>query len=558
MESVQKVELFRPRAFRHPLLQLMPYGAGAPEHLKRIERVVLAAVDPTSPSEVRRESALEIGLLGSGRFQIPDAPSFQIEVLSHVADELPSPAIFEQLALAHLAQNGVRIEPTTWGLDVSLPNLTTVERKARAVEAKVQARTAIAVWSRAVSSLLTMSTSVLESLPAQDVMAAVRMLRLFVLNNDFDLRSSHKDRLNFFSEIGLSLWDSLIERFPPSEDESFDAEFGKQAQQVFWRRLKGRAGAQELPAENVATTNVHSHALGLEVVVIRGDIPPASSSEDQESLNRYTPLQQPLPVGRLPNLMDCEAAAVQLTKEFPWATEAVEEFASDLRSRSLFGGAQIGMPPTLLVGQPGCGKSRLARRLADVLDIPFMPLSLAGMNDSMALLGTARGWSTGQASPLVNLILERRRASALVLLDEIDKVGQSSMRSVPPTVALLNLLEPENSARWYDTYLQVPCDLSKLMFCATANDLRPIPKALLSRFRIILVPEPEPVHFDAIARGAFIDIAREWGLPSGAFDGLAPNFQCAAAAGSARDVRAFVRRFLRDWSVNHLLPGLRH
>lgn len=96
------------------------------------------------------------------------------------------------------------------------------------------------------------------------------------------------------------------------------------------------------------------------------------------------------------------------------------------------------------------------------------------MNDSMALLGTARGWATGQASPLVDVMLQHTCASALVLLHEVDKVGTSSRISVPPTVALLNLLEPENAKRWYDTFLQVDCDLSKLMFWATANSLQPL------------------------------------------------------------------------------------
>lgn len=159
----------------------------------------------------------------------------------------------------------------------------------------------------------------------------------------------------------------------------------------------------------------------------------------------YTALRGPLPVATLPDVVRIEQIVQTLSDEFPWAFEAVEELACDLRSRRLFGGVQLGTPPTLLVGPPGCGKSRLVRRLGEELRLPFMPLSLAGKSDSRALLGTARGWASAQASPLVDLLLAHKSASALVLVDEIDKVLSSTPSRVPPTVALLNLLEPENA-----------------------------------------------------------------------------------------------------------------
>jgi ATP-dependent Lon protease len=135
----------------------------------------------------------------------------------------------------------------------------------------------------------------------------------------------------------------------------------------------------------------------------------------------------------------------------------------------------------------------------------------------------------------------------LVLLDEIDKVGASTPYSVPPTVALLNLLEPENSRQWYDVFLQTACDLSKLMFCATANSLRTLSKPLLSRFRLVVVPEPRPSDYSAIARGALQDVAAEWGLPAGTLDNLTGELRIEHAR-NAREVRAAVRVFLRTWA----------
>ncbi len=87
----------------------------------------------------------------------------------------------------------------------------------------------------------------------------------------------------------------------------------------------------------------------------------------------------------------------------------------------------------------------MARRVAEELAVPFLPLSLAGMGDSRAILGPARGWSSGDASPLVRLLANRSRASAIVMLDELDKAHAGTRNDVQPTSALLNLLEVENA-----------------------------------------------------------------------------------------------------------------
>jgi hypothetical protein len=298
-------------------------------------------------------------------------------------------------------------------------------------------------------------------------------------------------------------------------------------------------------------TSASEHLAEPTLVVIRGDIPPATALEDNEALARYATLQGPIPIARLPDPDQLAEAHSRLQREFPWAEAAVDALLGELRTRRLFGSLEMGIAPTLLVGAPGCGKSRLARRLAEELRVPFRALSFAGMNDSMPLLGTSRGWASGQASPLVELMMTRHTASALVLLDEIDKVGESTRHSVPPTVALLNLIEPENAKCWYDSYLQTACDLSKLMFLATANSLQPLSRPLLSRFRIVLVPEPRPCDFAAIARGAMRDIASEWGLPAETLDNLCSDLPVHRVS-NAREVRSLVRTHLRSWAETRL------
>jgi len=273
--------------------------------------------------------------------------------------------------------------------------------------------------------------------------------------------------------------------------------------------------------------------------------------EERDALARFERLQQPIAVATLPSHSELDSLEEVLSAEFPWATRAIAELVSDLRTRTLFGAVELGTTPTLLVGMPGSGKSRLVRRIAEELSVPFCPLAVAAMTDSMTLTGTSRGWSTGQASPLIESMLRHESASLLVLLDEIDKVGVSSVRSVPPTVALLNLLEPENAKRWYDTFLQTPCDLSKLMYWATANRLSPLSKPLLSRLRVILVPEPSPAHFGTIAQGAVLDIAQQWGLPKDTLRELGSSVPVRCVR-NAREVQAVARAFLHDWAQRKL------
>ena len=121
------------------------------------------------------------------------------------------------------------------------------------------------------------------------------------------------------------------------------------------------------------------------------------------------------------------------------------------------------------------GKTRFARRLAEELNLAFRAISIGGMDDSRALLGTSRGWSTGQPSSLLDLLLNANSPSAMVLLDEVDKASDRSVNSAPVSSALLGLLEAESARRWFDSFLQTECDLSMVSFILTANSLSRLP-----------------------------------------------------------------------------------
>lgn len=547
------------QSLRHPLLQLMPYPSTAPKHLLQLQEDLTTALDGHMSKSTRTGAAMELAWSVTAQGSvIPDGTGLIAEAMRLVADSLPRPVLYEQLALAHLACDGIRVAENDAAKGcVALPRLVrdqSTPSNPTAVTNSPQLRKAFDVWSSAICSLLAASDDDVAFLDADDLRAAIRVLILYMLHMESPaLGSAPAARLEFFETRGISLWNIMSARLLSFDTSypDFHDEYGEHAQRAVWHHLRGEVDVRRLASDcrsmDESSYRQPPRASTGSHVVISGAIPKASTEEDQVTLRRYACLQQPLPVVQLPDIDRIENIVAVLTREFPWADRAIQHLSDELTARRLFGAVELGLSPTLLVGMPGSGKSRLVRRLAEELQVPFCPLALAGMNDSMTLVGTARGWATGQPSPLIEHMVQHHSASTLVLLDEIDKVGTSAARSVPPTVALLNLLELENSRRWYDTFLQTPCDLSRLMFWATANSLQPISKPLLSRFRIILVPEPQREHFHSIARGALRDIATEWGLPDGTLSEIGSQMPVGSAR-NAREVRSLARAYLSDWA----------
>lgn len=276
-------------------------------------------------------------------------------------------------------------------------------------------------------------------------------------------------------------------------------------------------------------------------VVIDAPIPDIGNKDDRLLLVSYEGLRMPLPLALLPEVVELEARIAQLHAEFPWATRAIEVVAGEMLARRRLGAVSFAWAPLLLVGPPGTGKTRLARRLAEIMGLAFLPLDIGGSSDSRLLTGTSRGWANGEPSPILRALRDRRRAQLLVLLDEVDKCSSRTGNAVSIQAALLGLLEPESSRRWIDGYLQVPCDLSKLLFVATANRLGTINTALMSRLQPVLVPTPERQHYPMIVQQVVRDVASDWGLPPDVMPALDVT-GLARAAGSVRELVQRVRR----------------
>lgn len=206
------------------------------------------------------------------------------------------------------------------------------------------------------------------------------------------------------------------------------------------------------------------------------------SSPEAPGLQSYLDLVLDLPwkaaprsnidLGKAREILDAHHYGLEKVKE------RIVQHLAVLKLKENFRGSIL-----LLVGPPGVGKTSLGRSIAEAMGREFVRASLGGVRDEAEIRGHRRTYIGSRPGRIIQALKQCKQNNPVFMLDEIDKLSQSY--SGDPAAALLEVLDPEQNNSFRDHFLEVPYDLSQVMFIATANSLESIPGPLRDRMEII-------------------------------------------------------------------------
>lgn len=193
-----------------------------------------------------------------------------------------------------------------------------------------------------------------------------------------------------------------------------------------------------------------------------------------------------------------------LHAEAPWMSPAATAVMETMTRETARGPGPLRIPPLILLGAPGIGKTRWAQRVAQAFQVPSISLDVGATNGGVfALSGVERGFSNAAPGRIVRSILATHVVDPLVIIDELDRASERTQtsRGQQPGLAavLMSVVEPSSARAWTCPFFQLPFDLSRVSWIMTANTLDGVPAPLLDRCRVITLPDPTHAHLELAA-----------------------------------------------------------
>lgn len=205
---------------------------------------------------------------------------------------------------------------------------------------------------------------------------------------------------------------------------------------------------------------------------------------------------------------DVYRLAAAMHAESPWMRDLSAWIMQQMLRHVAAGGRGFALPPVILGGPPGIGKSHYARTLAKLVGVPVRMIDVGGGTAGFRIVGTEKGWGTEQPGVPVETILATKIANPVMVVDEIDKVSTTiSTRGTSSslTTSLLQMLEPGTARHFECPYHRIRFDMSRVVWVMTANYADQIPPPLRDRSRLFVLSKlaaaDAVAHFDRLTSG---------------------------------------------------------